>query len=406
MKKISVLAAAVLFAGASIVSAEGFKLNGYIRAGWADTIDDNDVDGDTTTSNTKTWLAGDYFGGSTRSRLNLSWSNKDETAGAFVRLQYTGAAKNWDLTDSTEYAYAWVKPFDGKLTVAAGKLADDWIGSDGYEGFSVIDGKSGFFAGVSPVEGLTLGGGAVVDYLRNAYKDVTVPYLTVTDIYGNEVSYGEKPLFEYNEETGRWEQKRVKTESLKADKRLGYIGGKYTNDFVTADAGFAFAGEFYANVNITPVDGLLLAFEYKHDSDDILDEGTSYDTAEHTFVEQVEYTGIENLLFGVESYQFINDHTITYYDEKKNEEVDNDNILITITPYARYEFSEVFAASVESTIYINDWDKGDAPDNYATIVPAVYLKVADGAEASVWGKISTDTDQENHQIGTGVIFKF
>ncbi len=399
MKKISVLAAAVLFAGASIVSAEGFKLNGYIRAGWADTIDDNDVDGDTTTSNTKTWLAGDYFGGSTRSRLNLSWSNKDETAGAFVRLQYTGAAEDWDLTDSTEYAYAWVKPFDGKLTVAAGKLADDWIGSDGYEGFSVIDGKSGFFAGVSPVEGLTLGGGAVVDYLRNAEFTVYDPvYFTTKD--GDDIVIGKEVKIEDGKVV------RQSTDSLKADKRLGYIGGKYTNDFVTADAGFAFAGEFYANVNITPVDGLLLAFEYKHDSDDILDEGTSYDKAEHTFVEQVEYTGIENLLFGVESYQFINDHTITYYDEKKNEEVDNDNIRITITPYARYEFSEVFAASVESTIYINDWDKGDAPDNYATIVPAVYLKVADGAEASVWGKISTDTDQENHQIGTGVIFKF
>lgn len=396
MKKISVLAAAVLFAGAALVSAEGFKLGGYIRAGWANTIDDNDVDGDTTTSNTETWLAGDYFGGSTRSRLNLSWSNKDESAGAFVRFQYTGAAEEWDLAGTTKYAYAWVKPFDGFLTVAAGKLADDWIGSDGYEGFSVIDGKSGFFAGVSPVEGLTIGGGAVVDYLL----DATVPDETSTPIIipvttkDGTVDY----TIGYSE--------RKSTGHKKASKRLGYVGAKYANDFITADAGFAFAGEFYANVNVTPVDGLFLAFEFKHDSDDILDEGTSYDTSENTFVEQVEYTGIENLLFGVESYQFVNDHTITYYDEKSNEEVDNDNILITITPYVRYDFNDIFAASVESTIYISDWDKGDAPDTYATIVPAVYFKVADGAEASVWGKISTDTDQENHQIGTGVIFKF
>lgn len=360
MKKISVLAAAVLFAGASLVSAEGFKLGGYIRAGWANTIDaldtDGDGDGDTAEAATDTWLAGDYFGGSTRSRLNLSWSNKDESAGAYVRFQYSKAAEDWDVA-ATEYAYGWVNPFDGFVTVSAGKLKDDWIGSDGWEGFSVIDGKSGFFAGVNPVEGLTLGGGAVVDYLKD-FKD----------------KKGSHP---------------------RASKRAAYFGAKYTSDAFTADAGYALAGEFYANLNVTAVENLFLAFEFKHDSDDILDEGTSYDTAENTFVEQVEYTGIDKLTLGVESYQYINDHDIT---------TDDSNVTVTITPAARYELTDVVAASVEGTVHLFSFD--DAPDTYATIVPAVYLKVADGAEASVWGKISTDTDQEKHQIGTGVIFNF
>lgn len=360
MKKISVLAAAVLFAGASLVSAEGFKLGGYIRAGWANTIDaldtDGDGDGDTAEAATDTWLAGDYFGGSTRSRLNLSWSNKDESAGAYVRFQYTGAAEGWNVTDSTEYAYAWVNPFDGFVTVSAGKLADDWIGSDGWEGFSVIDGKSGFFAGVNPVEGLTLGGGAVVDYLKD-FKD-------------------------------------KKGSHHRASKRAAYFGAKYTSDAFTADAGYALAGEFYANLNVTAVENLFLAFEFKHDSDDILDEEKSYDTAENTFVEQVEYTGIDKLTLGVESYQYINDHSIE----------DDSNTVITVTPYARYEINEIFAASLEATAHIFNYD--DAPDTYATIVPAVYFKVADGAEANVFAKISTDTDQKNHQIGTGVIFNF
>ena len=368
MKKISVLATAVLFAGAALVSAEGFKLGGYIRAGWANTIDaldtDGDGDGDTAEAVTGTWLAGDYFGGSTRSRLNLSWSNKDESAGAYVRLQYTGAAEEWDLTDATPYAYGWVNPFDGLVTVSAGKLKDDWIGSDGWEGFSVIDGKSGFFAGLNPIEGLTLGGGAVVDYLKD-----------------------------FNDENGTHHR---------ASKRAAYFGAKYTSDAFTADAGYALAGEFYANLNVTAVENLLLAFEVNHDSDDILDEETSYFSDkeknihgyETTFVEQVEYTGIDKLTLGVESYQYINDHTIA----------DDSNVTVTITPAARYEFTDVVAASVEGTINLFSYD--DAPDTYSTIVPAVYFKVADGAEASVWGKISTDTDQENHQIGTGVIFNF
>lgn len=374
MKKVSVLAAAALFAGAAFVSAEGFKLNGYVRAGWSNTIDaldtNEDGDGDTAESSTSTWLAGDYFGGSTRSRLNLSWSNKDESAGAFVRLQYTGAAEEWDLASATPYAYAWVNPFDGKLTVSAGKMKDDWIGSDGYEGFSVLDGKSGFFAAVNPIEGLTLGGGAVVDYLDTYTTQELDEGLTI-----------------------------VTKDHRRASKKVGYIGGKYSTDKFVIDAGFAFAGEFYANANITPVDGLLLAFEYKYDSDDILDDGTYYavgdEAAEHTFVEQVEYSGIENLLVGVESYQYVNDHSIDW---------DDSNVTITITPYVRYDFNDIFAASVESTIYLFDYTEN--PDPFATIVPAIYLKVADGAEASVWGKISTDTDYENHQIGTGVIFHF
>lgn len=211
MKKISVLAAAVLFAGAALVSAEGFKLGGYLRAGWANTIDALDTDGDgdedTAEAATDTWLAGDYFGGSTRSRLNLSWSNKDESAGAYVRFQYTGSAENWDVA-ATEYAYGWVNPFDGLVTVSAGKLKDDWIGSDGFEGFSVIDGKSGFFAGVNPVEGLTVGGGAVVDYLLGK-KEESDDYVL-------------------NKKTGKIE--KGTTSHHRASKRAAYFGAKYTSD--------------------------------------------------------------------------------------------------------------------------------------------------------------------------------
>ena len=380
MKKISVLAAALAIGAVSFVSAEGFKLNGYIRAGWSNTIDaldtDNDGDDDTASSSTETWLAGDYFGGKTRSRLNLGWSNKDESAGAFVRFQYTGAAEDFDIAGITSYAYGWVNPFEGKLTVAAGKIKDDWIGSDGYEGFSVLDGKSGFFAGVTPVDGLTLGGGAVVDYLLPASSKTVYTWEQTDD-----------------NTDGEWVSS-TETSGHRASKRAAYFGAKYSTDAFTVDAGYALAGEFYANLNFTAVENLLLAFEAKHDTDDILDEGTSYDSAENTFVEQIEYTGIDKLLIGVVSYQWINNHKIT----------DDSNTVITINPYARYEISDVIAASVEGTVHLYDYD--NAPDTYTTIVPAVYFKVVDGAEANVFAKISTDTDQENHQVGAGVIFKF
>ena len=357
MKKISVLVAALAMGAVSFGTAEGFKVSGYIRAGFESAINsidtDDDGDNDTSVASTDTWLAGDYFGGGTRSRLNVSWSNSDESAGAFVRWQYTGAAEGFDVAEDTKYAFGWVNPFDGKLTVAAGKIMDNYIGSDGWEGFSVLDGKSGIFAGVNPIDGLTIGGGAVVDYLDKATS-------------------GEK----------------------KASKKLGYFGAKYTTDAFTVDASYALAGEFCANVNVTAIENLFIGFEYNHDSDDIIDDGNSYASTENIFVEQVEYTGIDKLLVGVLSYQYINSHDIS----------DDSNSVVTITPYARYEISDVIAASLEGTVNLSDYD--DAPDTYATIVPAVYFKVADGAEANVFAQFSTDTDVESHKVGAGVKYNF
>lgn len=364
MKKITVLAAGLLLAGAAFAGAEGFKLSGFLRAGWANTIDaldtDADGDGDTAEASTAKWLAGDYFGGSTRSRLNLSWSNKDDTAGAYVRFQYTGAAESFDV-GTTKYAYAWVKPFDGLFTVAAGKMKDDWIGSDGWEGVSFIDGNSGFFAGINPIEGLTLGGGAVVDLL----PDFT------TGTGDDEVTHH------------------------RASKNAVYFGAKYAADAFTFATGYALAGEFYANLNYTAVENLLVALEFYEASDDCIDDGVAYtDSNEMVFVENIEYTGIDKLTLGIESYQYVNDHKIA----------DDSNITATINPAVRYEVTDTIAASLEATTTVYSYD--NAPDTFTTIVPAVYLKVADGAEANVYAVISTDTDQAKHAVGAGVIFNF
>ena len=374
MKKLIALAAAAALVS-SAVFAEGFKLSGYLRAGWGNTKDaldtDGDGDGDTAEASTMTWLAGDYFGGKTRSRINLAWSNEGDTAGAYVRLQYTGAAENWKI-DTVKYANVWAKPFDGKLLFAAGKVQDNYIKTDGWEGFSFLDANSGFFAGVAPIDGLVIGGGAVVDYLKGFDDD-------------NDTSTADKH---------------------RASKRAVYAGAKYTNDQFSVAGAYEFAGALYGGVNITAVDGLLIALEAAWQSgdedDDVAVDGvTGGYTSELTFVEQVEYTGIENLTLGVESYQFLNDHAIN---------TKEDTLVVTITPAARYEINDLFAASVESTITISDWDKEKvgkkAPDTYATIVPAFHIKATKDAEISIWGLLSTDTDQAKHAAGVGGIFNF
>lgn len=391
MKKIALALAGIALASSSF--AEGFKLSGFLKAGWSNTIDalDTDADGkgDTAEASTVKWLAGDYFGGNTRSRLNLGWSNADDTAGAFVRLQYTGAAESWNIA-AVKYANVYFKGFDGKVIMAAGKVQDNYIGSDGYEGFSFLDGNSGFFAGVAPIDGLVIGGGAVVDYLAG---EETTKYSveTVTDEEGNDVPYVTKST----------------KSSHRASKNAAYAGAKYANDQFSVAAAYEFAGAFYGNVNVTAVKDLLIALEASYASDDALDalsdgdDGFLYD-AQLTFVEQVEYTGIENLTLGLASYQFLNDRDIDSTGKK-------DNLVVTINPAVRYDINELFAASLEGTVTISNWDEkelGDVNKTFATIVPAFYFKPAQGAEAHVFASISTDKDQAKHQVGTGLKFNF
>ncbi|MCR5725312.1 MAG: hypothetical protein K6G80_09535 [Treponema sp.] len=394
MKKVIAIAAAAVLASGAF--AEGFKLSGFVRAGWSNTIDaldtNADEDGDTAEASTATWLAGDYFGGSTRSRINLEWTNSEETAGAYFRLQYTGAAEKWAVGD-VKYANAWLKAFDGKAVFAAGKVKDDYIGSDGYEGFSFLDGNSGFFAGVSPVEGLTIGGGAVVDYLESVE----------TTTYKKEEGSITK---DDGTEDAVTLVTKTTTSKHRASKRAAYAGAKYANDQFSVAGGYEFAGALYGNVNITAVKDLTIALEGAWASKDALDnladgdDGFLYDS-KLTFVEQVEYTGIENLTLALASYQWVNDRDV---------HESEDNFSATITPAVRYDINDQFAVSAESTITLNKWDEdkvGEKPGKtYATIVPAFYIKAGSGAELNVWGKISTDKDQDKNAVGVGGIFKF
>jgi hypothetical protein len=368
MKKTTM--AALAFLASAAVFADGFKLSGYLRAGYSSTF------GDHATQTTQTWLAGDYWGGKTRSRININWDNADETAGAFFRLQYTGAIEDITLSDTAiKYADAYAKVLDKKAVVVAGKLFDNLITSDGWEGFSVIDGKSGFFAGLTPVEGLTVGGGAVLDY-KGKESVTTVTKVPVYDSTGTATNY-------YTETT------TTSSGDSYTDKNAAVAGFKYVNNAVTVDGGYSGIGAAYGNINITAVKNLLVALEYAYESDDAADDHSDvwYD-CENTFCEQVEYTGIDKLTLAMESYQFLNNHSIT----------DDSNTTITITPAISYAINKTFAVSVEGTYTMYDYDGSD--DNFGFVVPALKISADDTTAAYIWAQFSTDQDATIIATGT------
>lgn len=123
MKKFLTLAVAAAVLSAT-VSALTFKVDGYARAGLTSTLNTKNKDGDkeAKTVSTKQWLAGDYFGGGSRLRLNGDILSDDGTAGVKFRFQYTGSFEDFDITkDEVKYVYAWGKGFEGKVIAGAGK---------------------------------------------------------------------------------------------------------------------------------------------------------------------------------------------------------------------------------------------------------------------------------------------
>jgi len=377
MKKVA-LALAGLALGTSVF-AEGFKLSGDVKGGWSLTqneIKNGDTEAKTAGVHVNQYCAGDEFQADARARLNFSWASEGDVAGAFVRLNDD---PNYDQPD-VKLAYAWLKAFDGKFQMQAGKL-DTIFGTGGYNDGDVHGGL-GFFAGVSPIEGLLIGGGAQTDWLDVA--DTTTK--TVVDIK-DDGTVGTK-----TETTGG---------KLAASKEGIYFGAKYTNKDVnnlSVAASYSLAGFLSAGVCVDPVEKLFVSVEFENKSDDFLDEAGK--GASNTIYQRVEYTGVENLSVGLNAKETLNDRGV---------HATEDNTVIYLDPFARYEINDTFGVSLEALITINSWDEdkvGKKTDAAQVIVPAFYLKPCKGAEATVWAAISTDDDLVKHSFGTGVKFGF
>lgn len=371
MKKVA-LALAGLALGASVF-AEGFKLDGVVRSGWymaQDDVYNGDTEKKTASANFDQFLIGDNFGGTTRTRLNFSWASEGDVAGAYVRFNADQADYS-DLAIGT--AYAWIKAFDGKFLMQAGSQEDNYIGTPGKEGFCVMGGK-GFFAGVAPIEGLVIGGGAQTDKLA-------------------------KP------ETGNDAGKYI------AGKDGIYFGAKYSNKDInnlSVAAGYLLAGKLNAGVSVNPIEKLNVSLEWENQSKDYLD---NFGGTENTFVESVEYTGVENLTVGLYAYEWLNSRKTLKNGTNAEYATTEDNLSVKVVPYARYEINDNFAASLEADIFINSWDEDkvggkDSTKTASVIVPAFYVKAAKGAEANVFAAISTDKDITPHKFGTGLKFEF
>ncbi len=358
MKKNVVAISALIVLSAAAVFADGFKVHGFLRAGYSTPIKTSDA------GDTATWLGGDFFGGTSRSCLNISFDNKNNTAGAFALLRWDGDMTEWVTTDGypqTKAAYGYVSLFNKKLTFAAGILKDKWVNSTGFEGYSVLNSAPGAVVVFSPVKGLNIAGGMGARYCN--YKQ--------------------------------------------SDKSKTALGGvKYTNKMFSVAANGTSAGVIYGNLNIMAVKGLAFTSECQYASKDAIKTATSDTTVKackypykSVLDEQLKFTGIDKLMLGFLSYQYVNSYTGLVGSVKENS-----NWKITLTPAMEYDFTAFMGVTLESTytMYSSNYNK----NNYFTVTPSLKLSADKLGTVNLWGTLSTDEDQAVSCAGIGVIKKF
>lgn len=327
--------------GSSVFAEDGFKLSGYIRAGLS-----TDVTGDDKTATTSTWFDGDYFGGPSRIRINMDWTSADGTSGASFRLQTSSASEAWSV-DSIAYAFGYTSLFNNMVTIAAGKLHDNWAGySYGWNGWSAIDGKSGAAVILSPVEGLNLVAAGVIDYETSLTETVDGE---TTDTY----TYDTK-------------------------KDLAVFEAQYSYGPLVINGGYALSETGYATVQYS-TDTLTASADYYYD--------WAKDGMDNTISEWVEYTGVDKMTLGAVVYEYMDD--------------DAAKMQLDITPAVKYQITDLAAASLEGTYHL-DLDESD--NNTIAVTPAVVLTANDTIEAEIWGTYGYDngSDDSTFKVGAGV----
>ena len=355
MKKQTTIIAALLVAttAAFAESTTTFKMSGLVRAGMSSSIEE------TPQLSTKTWVAGTYFSnGKTRSRINFAFDGANDTAkfGAYMRLQYDAGdavgAKNWTI-GTVKYANAYTGLANNMVTVAGGKLKDNWIASSGFNGYSLLDGTSGISVNVTPITGLNLLCAAVIDNSINTASDGTVTY------------------------------------NLNGDAFVG--GAKYKCDLFNAMVSYAGWGVLAANISYTGIKNLTLSAEGEYETAHGKEKVGGQTV---TATEWIQYTGVEKCTFGLLASQNVDSTKISA----------TDDFSYTITPAVAYRLNDVVSLQLEGT-----WQQGiydGAKNGYATIVPSVKLSADKSASATVWCSVSTDTAQATNSAGIGVIKEF
>ncbi len=393
MKKISILAAALAVGAASLVSAEGFNLSGYVRSGISMNTKGESF------SNAK-WLAGDFFGGASRVRMNLDWDNTK--GGATFRYQKDGAFTddNWFDSSNIKYAMAYANFCDGKVIVEGGKLFDRYTRTGGFEDATFGDDV-----------GAGLGARLVLNPVKGLYVAVSA-----ADAFAEKYIDGDSKVTDGDASAG----------DVKFNGKLFGVSAKYTTDNFFVSAGAHLAKYYYGSFGFTGVENLKLVleayadyrtlyeYEYEYETDKTTNTKkyvkTEYDEKVSNnilFVPYVEYTGIENLGLAFFGYISVADDACF---AAQQQSLGNYPRLAELVPAVSYLLTDVVRVSCEADIFIpKDWDEdkyGEKAKSYTLVVPSVTFSAGEKASVHVYAAISSDKDYAPTTFGAGVQYNF
>lgn len=339
---------AVVFSTAILASASAeLSVSGHVRAGAA-------VNTDAESLETSTWMGGNYFGGGSRSRIEISYDG--EFGGATFRYTNEDFETFFDST-CIDWAMAYANFLDGKVIAEAGKITDRFTSSAGWED-TALDGGKGVRVVVTPVENLFL-------------------IVSATDVNAEK----------YEDNDSKVKDGKAETGDLKFNENILAFSAKYSTDAFFVTAAYSPAKTGYASLGFTAVENLTFVVEgiYSGTADNDAEDNT-----ELCF--WAEYTGIKNLTIGGIVSYFVADSQ--YYEAG--------NLKILINPALAYSLTDVVTLSAEASYNVFDCT---GKDNYFTVTPAVTF-TAGKASATVYATIPSDDDYEKTTIGTGVRYDF
>jgi len=371
MKKIAL--ASLLLAASAVVGfaqdaakpAPALKLSGFFNTG---------LDADISSSDTKTYVYGhtEDFGGY-GSTFKLVGTYDADTWGYTFRLRDRGVETTTDLSKLFNFAYGWVKPFDG-VTVYGGKLGLAPIGALDYEGDVAVYTMTGAQV-VYSVGGLSVG--AAAGAVPNPTTDASDPDNVVhgNDNRGLMGAY----MIQYS---------LPKAFTVEAHLTTGYDAwnGPSTAEATNKVGGYA------VTASIDAIDGLTLNGGYNVYNASAADSADVY-----TLIDaNVAYTVGKVTLAG-----YVGSHSSDAYGD-----------WVQITPSVAYALTDAFTLGANVDIYTADasndnanfWGYANEPEG-KTAVPSVTATYAVGGSTTK-GSVGYDVGNKTYRTYIDFAYSF
>lgn len=332
--------------------AASVSASGYYRAGvFADLTDATAANSDNDFA--KIWYDSKHFGGSGKARLDVKYTA--ERGGVILRYESYPYSENYFPNSAIKRAMGYASLFDGALILEGGKLYDRFTAQTG-------DAKSSF--------GSHLGARAVLHPVSSLYLALQAS--------------------DYNAEydtAGR----------AAANKNLLSASAKYTARDFFLTAGAHFSGIYYGCAGLTAVDGLTLTLEIFADyGEHYSKKGVKSDAA------RVHYT--KGDLWIAYDFGKASAGCVAYWWAAADEwfAAQKQTYFSTVNPYVKYAFSPLITLQLDGVFYL----PREEGDFYATATPAIVFAASSKADATLFLKISTDTDITHHTAGAGIRYRF